>query len=250
MSAAVYSRLLDGFRQGWVESGHALFNVEIRSPGSFARVGVPGLDTVDYQTEEVIASAFLLYTADSNVEESSEAVAVVKRAEWRSQELIDKFKSLVREAGAALPLAIRDRLPRIDWMTRNPQSRWVTLLAYLHGFTVYDTDGRYQEKQFITNPGNRRRYQYLVAQPDLPRYWRILKAAARGRSRRLRTPKQCQRRMKAELVAIQTVRLTPDSWGHLVSFGIDDYRYPDLEELKRSKQSRRRWIGTAKQPGK
>src|SRR5438874_1177858 len=124
MSAAAYSRLLDAFRHAWVESGHALSNLEIRSPGSFHRGWEPSeLDTVNYETEQVIAGLSLAYKAGT--QESTEAVAVLKRAEWRSQELIDKFKSLCGEAGAALPLAIRNRLPGQCWMNRDPATWWI-----------------------------------------------------------------------------------------------------------------------------
>src|SRR4051794_6505685 len=115
MSAALYARLVEEFRQGWVESGHTLFNLEVRSPGRFFRGWEPSeSDTVDYQVEEVVASVSLPHMVGG--EGSTEAVVVVrkrsdeKQTEWPTKDLIDKFKRLCSEAGSALPLAIRNRL--------------------------------------------------------------------------------------------------------------------------------------------
>lgn len=157
MSANVFTRLLDEFRQGWVESGSKLFNLEIRSPGQFSR-GIPGVpDTINYQTEECISSVCLPYTTAA--EDSTEAVVVVakgddqRRAYLPSKDAIDNFKRLCSEAGAALPTVIRDHLARYhSWMSRDPASWWVSLLVCLHEFTVRNDDGAYQEQQFITNP--------------------------------------------------------------------------------------------------
>ena len=49
-------------------------------------------------------------------------------------------------------MTIRYRLPFIPWTTREPASRWLTLLGYLCGFSVVDAEGRYQEKQLLLHP--------------------------------------------------------------------------------------------------
>ncbi len=157
MSANVFTRLLDEFRQGWVDSGSKLFNLEIRLPGQFS-TGNPGVpDTINYQTEEYVSSVCLPSTAAAD--DSTEAVVVVAKGDDQraaylpSKDAIDNFKRLCSEAGAALPTVIRNHLARYhSWMNRDPASWWVSLLVCLHEFTVRNDEGAYQEEQFITNP--------------------------------------------------------------------------------------------------
>ncbi len=158
MSSAIFTRLIDDFRSGWLASRHELFNLEVRSPGRFYRVGIQKLDTVDYEKEAVIATVCLPYTPAA--EQTAEAILVVAKRHdenhtWLpSQESIDEFERLCAEAGVALPLNIRNHLAQYHtWETaRNPQNWWVSVLVALHEFTVNNADGMYQERQFITNP--------------------------------------------------------------------------------------------------
>jgi hypothetical protein len=153
MSAEVYKRLLGEFQQGWHESAHTLCNVEIRSPACLTAgtMAHPDTRTVNYETEQVIAGVSLPAKAGSEI--LIEALALVKREQWPSQELIDKFVLLCREAGAALPLMITNRLdPYHLWLHRAPESWWIELLASLHGFTAYDAVVGYQDQHFFTHP--------------------------------------------------------------------------------------------------
>ncbi|MCC7476717.1 MAG: hypothetical protein IT425_15110 [Pirellulales bacterium] len=169
MSAAIYSRLLAEFQRGFHESTDARASVEIRSPGSFHRGWEPSeLDTVNYETEAVIASVAVPYSADNDA--STHAVAVTTREYWRPPELLERFKQSCSEAGAILPLAIRSRLA-LDWeISRNPIACWMSLLTWLHGFTVRDPDGRYLEHQLITNPwqASADAIEYLRLNTDSP----------------------------------------------------------------------------------
>ncbi len=151
MSAAVYSRLLGEFQRGFHESTDTRACVDIRSPGRFHRGWEPSeLDTVSYETEAVIASVAVPYSVGSDA--STHAVAVTTREYWQPPELLERFKQSCSEAGAILPLAIRGRLP-LDWeISRHPTACWMSLLTWLHGFTVRDADGHYLEHQPITNP--------------------------------------------------------------------------------------------------
>jgi hypothetical protein len=150
MSAADYSRLLGEFQRGFHESIDTRAYVEIRSPGRFYRGREPSeLDTVNYETEAVIASVAVPYSVGNDA--STHAVAVTTREYWQPPELLETFKQSCSEAGAILPLAIRSRLA-LDWeISRNPIACWMSLLTWLHGFTVRDPDGRYQEHHLITN---------------------------------------------------------------------------------------------------
>jgi hypothetical protein len=124
MSAAAYSRLLDGFRAGWLSLAGHPFVLEFAAPqfhhpvdSSFGRRGC---------VYEYVGSACL------PIEEKADSVFAwaIVRSEVDIAESIEEFKRLCSEAGAYLPAAIRDWVGDYHWSSNtDPASWWIAVLG-------------------------------------------------------------------------------------------------------------------------
>lgn len=159
MSAAVtFQRLREEFERGWVELDGKRFTVHIFTPSSSEDL------QFDRKTDKLIGSVHLPYSANTDDRENFTnfpGYAVVKPAPSftaaadapRFGSLVEQFRRLCNEAGAALQGVIRERLAGyVSWECDSPASWWYALLAKMTGKTVYHSDGTYNDHNIITGP--------------------------------------------------------------------------------------------------